>query len=426
MILAGRGFPTGVAAVASRGYCGPEVDLKTDIDALVDVGRRAPGSDAERRAAAYLKKRLEGFGRQVEVETVDVWPAWPLAYAILAAFAVVGSVLSVSIPGLGAALALAATLLTFLDAGVLLPTLRRLLGRRASQNVVSWGDRDKPGLLLLVAHYDAGRGGIALGQKAEARRAAYGNLVRRPIGPLEPLFWAELAVLVCCILRLAGLSGLLLTVLQFIPTALLIVAVALLLDIALSPTRAGENDNATGAALVLRLAERFGGGRLDHFDVHVLLTGGQKAIAAGSRAFLKRHKDDLSRERTVVLNLDAVGSGTVRYTIREGPLVAIKAHPQLVQLCRAIAEDDQDENAFGARPIVNRSPSDGYAARSAGLPAITISCRGRLDYVPGRVDAEAIERAEGFCAELIRRLDAEVGPDLAAHAEETVLSEAED
>src|SRR5918997_4191914 len=402
------------------------MDLRADIEALVDVGRRAPGSDAERRAAAYLKQRLEGLGREVEVESVDAWPAWPLAYAILAASAVVGSVLSVSVPALGAGLALVAALLTFPDAGLLRPTLRRLLGRRASQNVVSLGNDGKPGLLLLVAHYDAGRGGIALGQKAEARRAAFGNLVRRPIGPLEPLFWAQLAVLVCCVLRLVGLSGVLLTVVQFAPTALLIVAVALLLDIALSPTTGGENDNATGAALVLRLAERFGGGGLDHFDVHVLLTGGQKAIAAGSRAFLKRHKQDLGRERTVILNLDAVGSGTVRYTNREGPLVAIKSHPQLVQLCQAIAEDDEEENAFGARPIVNRSPSDGYATRSASLPAITISCRGRLDYVPARVDAEAVERAEGFCAELIRRLDAEVGPDLAAQTEETVLGERED
>jgi hypothetical protein len=402
------------------------MDLRSDIEALVDVGRRAPGSDAERRAAAYLKQRLEGLGREVEVESVDAWPAWPLAYAILAAAAVVGSVLSVSVPALGAALALVAALLTFLDAGVLLPTLRRLLGRRASQNVVSWGDRDKPGSLLLVAHYDAGRGGIALGQTAETRRAAFGKLVRRPIGPLEPLFWAQIAVLVCCVLRLAGLSGLLLTVVQFIPTVFLIVAVALLIDTALSPTKAGENDNATGAALALRLAERYGGGRLDHFGVHVLLTGGQKAVAAGSRSFLKRHKRELSRERTVVLNLDEVGSGTVRFTSREGPLLAIKSHPQLVQLCQGIAEDDEDENAFGARPIVNRSPSDGYAARSAGLPAITISCRGRLDYVPQRVDAEAMERAEGFCAELIRRLDAEVGPDLAAQADETVLTEAED
>jgi Peptidase family M28 len=402
------------------------VDLRAEIDALVDVGRRAPGSDAERRAAAHLRQRLQQLGRDAELESIEVWPGWPLAYAILAALAVLGSVLSVYVPALGAALALLAALLTFLDASVLLPTLRRVLGRRASQNVVSRGDRDKPGLLVLVAHYDAGRGGIALSQKADERRAAFGKLVRRPIGALEPLFWAELLVVVCCLLRLLGLTGVLLTAAQFIPTVILIVAVALLLDVALSPTRGGENDNATGVALALRLAERFGGGKLDHFDVLVLLTGGQNAIAAGSRAFLKRHKPELGRERTVIINLDAVGSGTVRYTSREGPLVAIKSHPQLVQLCHAIAEDDEDENAFGARAIVNRSPSDGFAARSAGVPAITISCRGRLDYVPARVDSEAIERAEGFCAELIQRLDAEVGPELAGPVEESVLSEAED
>src|SRR5918997_441739 len=121
--LTNRGHSPGGEAIL------PRMDLRADIEALVDVGRRAPGSDAERRAAAYLKQRLEGLGREVEVESVDVWPAWPLAYAILAAVAVVGSVLSVSVPALGAALALVATLLTFLDAGVLLPTLRRLLGR---------------------------------------------------------------------------------------------------------------------------------------------------------------------------------------------------------------------------------------------------------------------------------------------------------
>jgi Peptidase family M28 len=402
------------------------MDLLAEIDALVGVGRRAPGSDAERRAAAHLKGRLEGLGRRVELESIEVWPGWPLAYAILASLAVVGSVLSVSEPVAGAGLALVAAALTFLDAGVLLPTVRRLLGRRASQNVVSWGDRDKPGLLLLVAHYDAGRGGIALSQKAEERRAAFGQLVRRPVGALEPIFWAELAVLVCCLLRLPGLTGTLLAALQFIPTVLLIVAVALLLDIALAPTRGGENDNASGVVLALRLAERFGGGRLDHFDVNVVLTGAQTAVAAGARAFLKRHAGELGRERTVILNLDAVGSGTVRYTSREGPLLPVKSHGQLVQLCQAIAEDDQDENAFGARAMANREASDGYAARSAGLPAITIGCRGRLDYVPARVDADAIERAEGFCAELIRRLDAEVGADLAAPVEATLLSEAED
>jgi Peptidase family M28 len=402
------------------------VDVMAELDAIVDIGRRAPGSDAERRTARHLQSRLEQLGRTTETQSIDAWPNWPLAYAIFAALGVLGSVLSVSVPILGAVLALAAAVLTFLDAAVLLPSVRRLLGRRASQNVVSWGDRDKPGLLVLVAHYDAGRGGIALGRRVEERRAALGQLLRRPIGPLEPLFWAEIAVLVCCLLRLPGLSGVLLTVVQFIPTAFLIVAIALLLDIALSGTMGGENDNASGVALALRLAERFGGGRLEHFDMHVLFTGAQKAVAGGMRAFLRRHKGELGRERTVFVNLDEVGSGTVRWSRREGPLIATASHLQLRKLCEEIAEDDEEGKAYGARALVNRSPTDAYAARSAGFPAITITCRGRLDYAYARVEEEALERAEGFCAELIERLDAEVGPDLAAPVEETVLSEAEE
>jgi hypothetical protein len=279
------------------------VDLLAEIDALTEAGRRAPGSDAERRAARHLENRLRELGRDAEPESIDAWPGWPLAYALLAGLGVVGSVLSVSVPLLGAALALAAALLTFLDAGVLLPTLRRALGRRASQNVVSWGDRDRPGLLVLVAHYDAGRGGLALGRKAQERRASFGHLVRRPLGALEPLFWAELAVLACCLLRLPGLAGTLLTAIQFVPTVVLIVATALLVDVALAGTKSGENDNASGVALALRLAERFGpgGDSLEHFDVHVLFTGSQKAVTAGMRAFLKRHEHELAPERTVFL-----------------------------------------------------------------------------------------------------------------------------
>ena len=108
-----------------------------EIDALVDVGRRAPGSDAERRAARYLEARLREVGRQAETEPVEAWPRWPLAYALCAALSALGSVLSVSLPLVGAALAFAGALLFLLDAGLLIPVARRLFGRRASQNVIS-------------------------------------------------------------------------------------------------------------------------------------------------------------------------------------------------------------------------------------------------------------------------------------------------
>ena len=383
-----------------------------ELDAIVDLGRRAPGSDAERRTAQHLHQRLEALGRTAEIEQLAIHPAWPLAYALLAAAAVGASVLAVSVPVAGAALALVAALLTFLDAGLLIPTVRRLLGRRASQNIVSWGDTDKPGAVFLVAHYDAGRAGLAHSDRAARLRAAVSGLLRRPIGPLRLLFWAELGVLACSLARLAGLDGTALTAVQFVPTIALIVAIALLTDIALAGTRAGENDNASGTVLVLRLAERLGPG-LEHFGVHVVFTGAGTANAPGIGSFMDRH--DLGHDSTVFLSIDQVGSGDVRYTRREGALVATKTHPQLLSLCEGIDED--------AVAIVNRTVSDGAAATGRGFAAITVTCRDRLDYASGRVDEAALERAEAFLVELVERLDAEVGPSIAAPTDATALSD---
>jgi Peptidase family M28 len=393
------------------------LDLQAELDAILDLGRRAPGSDAERRTALHLRERLEELGRTAEVEPLPTYTGWPLAYALLAATTVAAGVLAIYEPVAGAALALAAALLTFLDAGMQIPTVRRLLGRRASQNVISWADAGKPGAIVVVAHYDAGRAGLAHTDANARRKAALSGLIRRPIGGLQPVFWAELAVLACTLLRLVGLDGTAVSAVQFVPTLLLIVAVALLADIALSGTKAGENDNASGCVLALRLTERYGDS-LQHFDLHVLFTGAQKAGAAGMRAFLRRHHTRLRPDTTVFVNVDEVGSGAVRYTRREGALVTLRSHPQLTSLCDDIAEDDES-----AEPIVNRSASDATAAGAAGFPAITVTCRDRLDYASGRVDERALEAAEGFCAELIERLDAEVGPSIVAPVEATALSE---
>jgi hypothetical protein len=395
-------------------------ELRQEIEALVDFEQRAPGSDAERRAAAHMAARLREDGREVEVEACDTWPYWPLALAAPALLAVVGSVVSVSAPIPGAALVLAATLLTFLDGTGIAPVSRRLLGRRATQNVVSAEDGDKPGTLVLVAHYDAGPQGAIFGRRVEERRAALGRRIKRPIGRLEPLFWTQVLVLLCCLLRLPGLEGTILTAVQFVPTVVLIVGIPLLVDVALSPTSPGAKDNASGVAVALELARRHGG-RLEHFDLWLLLTGARESLADGMRGFVRRHRRSLDKARTVFVNLDEVGAGRVRYTRREGALLAVRSHVQLVEICEEIAEDDEEEDSFGARALVNRTQSDGGAARARGYPAITITCRNVLDYVPdhhqttdtpGRVEQAALERALGFCGELLERVDAQLGPEI--------------
>lgn len=378
-----------------------------EIEALVDLGARGPGSDAERRAAGHLEGRLRALGRQVDVEPIEVRPAHQLTYALLAIVSLAGSVVSVSTPGVGVGLALAALLATLGEATGRLRLVRRLTGRRASQNVVSRTHSERAGTLILTAHYDSGRGGAAF------TRRLWGRV---PGGALWPLLGAMLLVAIGCGLRLAGVQGPAVSALQFVPTVGLILALPLLVDIALNTPTPGANDNASGVATALALAEEIGDG-LEHFDVWVLLTGAHEGGALGMAAWLRRHRKSLDHQRTVMINLDEVGAGEVRYAAREGALIGRGAHPQLLQLCRDIGQDDADLGAFDPTPVTLPSRTDAAVARSRGLPAITITCRPAPEHhlhtdVADRIDEGALDRVRGFTRELIERLDAEVGPDL--------------
>jgi hypothetical protein len=343
------------------------IDAFAEAEALVDeFGPRPPGSDAERRAAQHLVRRLEELGREAHLEGFSVWPQWATGSAINAGVAVVGGVIAVYAAALGTALVLLALIASFLDLAGITPTTRRLLGRRASQNVVSFGDREAPGALVLVAHYDSGPSRT---------------------WPLRPMFIAMAILLLICVARVGGMSGLAITIVQFLATVVLIVYVALMLDIALSPSSQGENDNASGVAVVLRLAERLTD--LSRFGVHVVFTGSQKALAQGMRAFLQTHRKQFAPGETVVINVDAVGGGDLRETSKEGPLLTVKSHPQLT-------------GAVEDASFANREASDGYAAGSAGLPSITFS--GTTD----RLVEQNLAEIEEVVVQLVEELDEEL------------------
>jgi hypothetical protein len=390
------------------------IDPLTEIEGLSAFDGRLAGTDAERRAADHLTRRLrQELGRDARTEPTLTWPRWPLAQLILALLAIVGSAISVGNPTAGAILVGVATVGALGEIGGRLPLTRRLTGRRASQNVYSAEDGARAGTLILTAHYDVARGGAAFGPTAT-------RLTRRT-GLSAPFAAALVVLLATTLARVAGLDGPVVSAIQFVPTVLLIVSLPLLADILLSGPTAGANDNASGVATVLRLAERYGGD-LEHLDVHVLLTGAQEPGAQGMRAWLRRHRKELDAETTIVLNVDEVGQGDVRYAVREGPLLALRQHTQLRQLCEQIAEEDAGEGRYGAQPLSARRPSDGWAARTRGLPAITISCGPAPDHhrptdTPDRIDPRALDRAFGFCSELIELIDEDLGPDIASLAE---------
>lgn len=360
--------------------------------ALAAYSGRAAGTDAERRAAVHLRDRLEEAGHEPALQPINVRPRFGLAHAAHIVIAIVGSVVAASEPALGAALVGVAAVSAFLDITGILHLVRRATGKRASQNVDAADDDGKPGTLILVASYDAPRVSRVWDQTQRLLR-----------DPWLVMLLAMLVVLACCVARIAGVDSKALTAVQFVPTVLLILLVLPVVDVELG--RPGDDPaGAAAAATVLRLADEL---ELEHFDVQVVFTGASQPFALGMRAWLRAHRKELDRAATAVLHVDSVGDGPVRYARRVGPLLPLRCHRDLLRLCAEIAEDDGDDGTYAAAPRVDRRPIDAAAAIARGLPGISVACVG-----PGEPSEEALERVHGFCAELARRLDAEVGPDL--------------
>ena len=190
---------------------------------------------------------------------------------------------------------------------------------------------------------------------------------------------------------------------QFVPTVLLILLIPAFVDVELSgagPDEAG----AAAAATAVRVGQELAG-QLDHFAVWVVLTGANQPSALGMRAWLRRHRDELTRERTAVIAIGPVGDGPVHWSRREGGIAPQRSHTDLVRLSRQVGEDAGD--AEDARGYVAREATNASRAMARRLPAITVATAGAS---AGGADATA--RLVAFTRELAGRLDAEVGPAL--------------
>jgi hypothetical protein len=391
------------------------------IRKLCSFEGRLAGSDAERRAGNWLAERMREEGRRVEVEPTHVHPTVALVQAAHCALGFGGSLIAIVSPPAGFAIVVVAAVSMYLDLNARYYLVRRLFFRRASQNVVSPGHRaDAPARLFLCAHYDAARTGPFFRPRTIARFTKLARVSRLPLGPFRVLFWSLAALLPVLGARLAGADSSLISVLQLVPTLILLVGILMLVNVELSDVVSGANDNATGVATVLSLAEDLAARPPENLNVGVLLIGGGECLMEGTREFLRAHRKELDREATFFLNVEAVGRGEVRYVAAEGLVVGFEMDNRVIELCDAIAEANRGQTGRPeARAMRWGFATDALPIRLARYPCTTVSTieRGalvpasyhRLDDVPGRLDPEALDGAHSFALDLVRALDREVG-----------------
>ena len=389
------------------------------IEELCSFEGRLAGTDAERRAANRLAERLREGGRRAEVEPTYVHPQYGLVHAVHCLLGVTGSLVAVAVPALGFGLVLFAATSMYLDVNYRLYLVRRLFFRRASQNVVSRGNREDPSArLIITAHYDAARTGSVFQPKRMRRSARLA--ARYPwIGPFRILFWSLALLLPSLGARMAEIDSGAVAVAQLPFTLVLLVAVFLLVDIELSDIVPAANDNASGVATAVSLAAALDSDAPEHLDVWVVLPGAEECLQEGMRSFVRSHRKELDRASTYFLNLDTVGAGDVRFVTAGGWAITYAMDRRLVELAAAVAEADADgADRYRARPLAHALAGDEMPARLAGFPAIALASTDADGYVPHyhlpsdlpeHVDPEALDRAHGFALELIRQLDRDVG-----------------
>ncbi len=365
------------------------------LTGLTAFARRGAGTDSERRAAGWLARELGRGGRQARIETFWCRPNWALAHAWHALLGLVGSLVSVGSPRIGGALILLALLSLTADALLGTSLGRRLTPERASQNVIlppTGAIEDLSVRLIVTANLDAGRAGLVFRRplrrtSARVREVTHGRL---------PGWLGWLAISLIClegtaVARLDGSRGTGVGLAQLIPTVVLVLALALLLEQATAEFGPAAGDNASGIAAAVAIVRALAAGPPSHAAVELVLQGAGDGGAIGLRRYLRSRRRELKPANTVVLGIAPCASGSPRWWISDGQLMPRRYFGALRQLAAGVAADAPH---LGARPIRSRGGSPALPA-AGRLPALAI---GTLDHDGGSAyahgPADSVERVQ--------------------------------
>lgn len=387
--------------------------LQEVVEELAAYERRA-GSEGEHRAAEWIARRLRAAGSEAEVE--ETW--FHAGYA--------GLMRGISLTGTTAGIATlaarrlrppAAALATL--AGVAMVddisngprVVRRFIQRRErTWNVVGdAGDTAAVRTLVLLAHHDAAPTGAIFDDRLQAWIGErFPGLIERT-NTAFPIWWGPLAahalIAAGALSHRRWMAGL-----GVFGTAL---STAAFHDIARNPVVPGANDNLSGVAVLVGLAERLHAAPVEGLRVLLVSCGAEEVIQGGIHGFAADHFSHLDPERTWFLNLETVGSPRLIMLEGEGPVI-MEDYPdlgfrELVARCAVRAGVPLE------RGYRSRSSTDAVVPSRAGYPTATLASVNQYKALSNyhlmtdtadNVDYATVARALDVAEALVRELAA--------------------
>jgi Peptidase family M28 len=336
--------------------------MRADMEYLAgNLHHRGANTESERSAAEYIHERLRACSPDA---SIDDFYATGVGFGLFAAYYAefaFAALLALWWPWVFFAYGIAVTL-AYMAELTGYNVFARFLPHYETQNVSARFLAARPkGLIVVTAHYDSPKS-CPLTDRRDARwlRAAHALVVLCMTAVIVSCaaqgldLCGEAAVRVDLIIRFGAVG------------VLLAVGSALLLWEWGAEYSRGANDNASGVAVLLALAERLRDEPPEEADVWLVATGSQSAWYSGMRQFLASH--ELDRDSTRIINVDSVGEGGLRYVTGEGLIHVFRCDKELVALARDVAKDHR------AQPHRNTAfPTDLLLPLARGYKALGIT-----------------------------------------------------
>jgi len=382
--------------------------LRATVEHLSAI-ERPSASDGEKRAAEWIRDRLDGSSADARIEVERAHGTYWVPLGLMAAAAGLAGLAAAR--GGRSARALAAATGAVAAAGIADDVsggrhlFRRLLPHRSTYNVVAeTGDRAAGRTIVFVAHHDAAHGGLVFAPQLTTVPAdAFPDWYERQETSPQVML---LVVAGPALVALGALTGL--RALRRLGTFLSLASVAAFADIGARPVVPGANDNLSGVAVLLELARALQERPVTGVRVLLVSTGSEESFMEGMRGFARRHFPSLPPERTEIVCLDSVGSPELILIEGEGMLKMRDYTPELRDRTAAVAER---AGVRLRRRLRLGLATDGLIGLKAGYPSAALGSVTKyklpLNYHSPRDTADAlvyetVRDAAVLCEALVR------------------------
>jgi Peptidase family M28 len=378
-----------------------QATLREVVERLAPIDR-TPCSPGEREAAIWLEGRLTAIeGVEVALEDEPSWGTFPPTATGLGVLGMAAAALVLRGRRLSGVLLAAAGLAGIVDEAQNGPRLLRRAVRRRRKTVnlvarLGANGRAVEGTVVVLAHHDAPQTGFLFDQTLQRKIHELAPQLLERVKTPPPQWWV-------------GLAGPLLTLLGAVTgrmrparVALAVGAfgTAIVADVWRNATVPGANDNLSGVAALVGLAEMLRNSPIAGVRVLLVSCGAEETLQDGIRAFIARHRQELAAERTWFVNLDTVGSPHLVMLEAEGPVwMESYTGPWLRDL---VAERARELGIELQRGFRARASTDSIIPSRAGYPIATLvsmtDWRSPANYhlpsdIPANLDYESVAEA---------------------------------